>query len=60
MAKAPASDDELRELMQHRAEAVHKFLLETGRVTADRLFLIAPKPIDPTIKGETRATFSLD
>ncbi|NOS68714.1 MAG: hypothetical protein HOP33_02125 [Verrucomicrobia bacterium] len=60
MAKAPASDDELRELMQHRAEAVQKFLLDTGRVTADRLFLIAPKPIDPTIKGETRATFSLD
>lgn len=60
MAKSPASDDDLRELMQQRSEAVQKFLLGTGKVTADRLFLIAPKPVDPTVKGEARATFSLD
>ena len=59
-AKSEATDEELGELMQHRAEAVQKFLLDTGRVTADRLFLVAPKPVDPTVKGEARATFSLD
>jgi ribosomal protein S11 len=60
MEKSPATDDDLRELMQHRAETVQKFLLDTGRVTADRLFLVAPKPADPAVKGEARATFSLD
>ena len=46
--------------MQHRAEAVQKFLLDTGQVTAERLFLVAPKPVDPAVKGEARAMFSLD
>jgi len=60
MTKFPATDDDLIELMQHRAAAVQKFFLDTGKVTADRLFLLAPKPVDPAIKGTSRATFSLD
>jgi len=59
MAAAPATDDDLRELMQQRTVSVQKFLLDTGKVTAERIFLVAPKPVDPNIKGLARATFSL-
>jgi hypothetical protein len=60
MAASPATDDDLLDLAKQRAASVQKFLLDTGKVTAERLFLIAPKPVDPTVKGATRATFSLD
>jgi len=60
LTASPASDDDLRELMQQRSEAVQKFLLSSGKVTAERLFLVAPKPIDPAAKGLPRASFSLN
>ena len=59
-AASPATDEDLRELMQQRAASVQKFLLDTGKVAAERIFLVAPKPVDPTVKGIARATFSLD
>jgi len=60
MTAAPATDDDLRELMQQRSLSVQKFLLDSGKVTAERLFPVAPKPVDPAVKGMARATFSLD
>ena len=60
MTAAPATDDDLRELMQQRSLSVQRFLLDSGKVTAERLFPVAPKPVDPATKGMARATFSLD
>jgi hypothetical protein len=51
MATAPARDDDLHELMKQRAAAVQKFLLDTGKVTAERVFLVAPKAMDPAVKA---------
>ncbi len=55
-----ATDEELRELIQQRAQVVQKFLLDSGKVEAERLFLVAPKPVDPTAKGTPRVNFSLN
>jgi len=60
MATSPATDDDLRELMQQRSASVQKFLLDTGKVTAERMFLVGPKPFDPNVTGMARATFSLN
>jgi len=60
MATSPASDDDLRELMQQRSASVQKFLLDTGKVAAERMFLVGPKPFDPNVKGMARVTFSLN
>jgi hypothetical protein len=60
MAASPATDDDLRGLMQQRCLAVQTFLIDSGKVAAERVFLVAPKPVDPAAKGLARATFSLD
>ncbi len=54
------TDDELRDLMQERAHQVQGYLLKSGNVAAERLFLIAPKPIDALFKGESKVNLSLD
>ena len=59
-AASPATDDDLRELMQQRSVSVQKFLLDSGKITAERVFLVAPKSADPLVKGTARATFTLD
>ena len=59
MATIPATDDDVRELLTQRCASVQKFLLETGKVNAERVFIVAPKPLDPTMKSMARATFSL-
>ncbi len=60
MAASPASDDDLRELMQKRSACVQKFLVDTGKIAGERIFLVAPKPIDLNVKNMARASFSLD
>ena len=59
-AKTDVSDDDFRQLMQARAEAVQKYLLEAGQVSAERLFILAPKPADTTTKPQSRVTLSLN
>jgi uncharacterized protein involved in outer membrane biogenesis len=54
------TDDEMRELMQARAKAVQKALLDSGKVEPGRLFILAPKPVDTAAKGEARANLSLE
>jgi uncharacterized protein involved in outer membrane biogenesis len=58
--KFQISDDDLRDLMQGRANKVQAYLLQTEKVTAERLFIIAPKAIDGSFKGEIRANLSLN
>jgi hypothetical protein len=54
------TDDELRDLMQARARAVEAALVETGKVSADRVTILAPKSVNRTVKGEPRANFSVE
>jgi len=46
--------------MLSRARQVQAYLLKTEKVTGERLFIIAPKNIDNSFKGEDRVNLSLD
>lgn len=54
------TDDELRELMQMRARAVQTALLKSGQIAPERVFILAPNPINRSAQGESRANFSLE
>ena len=58
--KISVSEDDFHDLMQRRANQVQAYLLKTQKVTADRLFIKTPKPVDAASKGEDRANLSLD
>ena len=58
--KTEVTPDDFRDLMQARANKVQNDLLQTGKVTADRMFVIAPKPMNASSHGEERVTLSLD
>jgi hypothetical protein len=53
------SEAERRDLVKQRAQAVQAFILKTGKIAADRLFITSPKPTSPAPKGEARANLSL-
>ena len=56
-AKIPVTDDELLELMKARAQAVQAMLMESGKVPADHVFVVAPKK---PMNGQARANFTLE
>lgn len=58
--KVEVTDDEFRQLMTARARCVQDWLLQNGHVAADRLFLLAPKPVDAAYRGESRVNLSLN
>ncbi|PWU12453.1 MAG: hypothetical protein C5B50_21385 [Verrucomicrobia bacterium] len=60
IAASPATDDDMLNLIKQRTAAVQRFLLDDGEVTTERIFLVAPKRVDPTAKTTARATFSLE
>jgi hypothetical protein len=60
LATIQISSDDLRALMQARARSVQAALVNTGKVEAARLFILAPAPISPTANGEARANLSLE
>ena len=60
LQKVQVTDDDLRDLMRQRASRVQSYLLKTEKVTAERLFITAPKPISASSKGEDRVNLSLD
>ena len=60
LAGIQVTDDELRALMQARARAVESALTESGQIPPQRLFILAPKPVNQAAKGETRANFSVE
>jgi hypothetical protein len=51
--------DDLGALMQARADRVQRYLLQSGQVGAERMFILAPKPVDPSHQGQSRADLSL-
>ena len=62
IANAPAGDEELRQLANRRAQGAKDYLVETSKVPAERVFLVAPKlgGDAPKDKGKpSRAEFSL-
>jgi uncharacterized protein involved in outer membrane biogenesis len=59
-----ATDDDLRDLANRRAQVVRDRLIATGQVTADRLSIVAAKPLSAEEKEKvkakmTRVDFSL-
>ena len=60
LSRVEVTQNQVRGLMQQRAQQVQAYLVKSGKVTAERLFLLTPKPIDATSKGESRANLSLN
>ena len=58
--KTETPEAELRSLMESRAKAVQAYLLSSGSVSAERLFLVAPKAVDAAYKGEAKANLYLN
>ncbi|HET7763608.1 MAG TPA: DUF748 domain-containing protein [Burkholderiales bacterium] len=62
LANAPVREDDLRQLAFARAGAPKEWLVENGKIAADRVFIVAPKMSAEGIKDPgkpTRADFSL-
>ena len=62
LKNAQATDDDLRNLANRRAQAVQERLLATGQVTADRLSIVGAKPVSSEEKEKaklSRVDFSL-
>jgi hypothetical protein len=60
LQKIDITGDDFGQLMEARASQVEGYLLKSGKVTADRLFITVPKPIGPNSKGEDRVNLPLD
>ena len=58
--KIEITGDDYRNLMQKRANQVQAYLLKTGKVTGERLFVTAPKAINESFKGDDRVNLTLD
>jgi translation initiation factor 1 (eIF-1/SUI1) len=54
------SEEERRDLVRERAQAVQSAILKSGKIAAERLFIVTPKSASPAAKGETRANLSLN
>jgi hypothetical protein len=54
------SQEEFRELMTARSRWVQDWLLQKGTIATDRLFLVAPKPVDASYQGESRVNLLLN
>jgi hypothetical protein len=54
------SENEQRDLTKQRAQAVQSCILQSGKVTADRLFIVTPKSTGASAKGQSRVNFSLN
>jgi hypothetical protein len=59
IGKIAITTDDFRVLMQARADKVQNYLLQTGQVAAERMFIIAPKSIDSSYRGQCRVDLSL-
>lgn len=54
MQHAKAGDDDLRQLANQRAVAVRNALTAAGQVSAERLFIVAGKPLTPEQKAKLK------
>lgn len=58
LANTAVSDEDVRQLARRRAENVQVWLIEQGKVPAERLFLVPPKA-DGSVQPGARVDFSL-
>jgi hypothetical protein len=58
LKNAQATDDDLRDLANRRAQVVQNRLLASGQVTADRLSIVAAKPLSSEEKEKAKAKLS--
>ena len=58
LKNAQATDDDLRNLANRRAQLVQQRLIATGQVTADRVSIVGAKPISAQEKEEIQAKLS--
>jgi hypothetical protein len=56
LKNATATDDDLRELANRRAQAVRDRLISLGQVTVDRVFIVASKPAAEDEKSKAKAS----
>jgi Domain of Unknown Function (DUF748) len=56
----PVTDDDLRDLMQRRAQTVMDYILKPGKIEAERVSLVAPKEGELAASGEIRVNLSLN
>ncbi len=62
LTNAKVSDSDLRLLASERAESVKEYLLESEKITADRIFVVEPSSLAPSKKGkglQSRVEFKL-
>ena len=62
LANVPVSDDDLLQLASRRAQTAKDYLVQTGQVPAERVFLVAPKLAARASRDgglPTRAEFAL-
>jgi hypothetical protein len=59
LTNLPASDDDVKELALQRAENVQSWLIEQGKVPAERIFLVPPKRGTDDKGNGSRVDFSL-
>jgi hypothetical protein len=62
LAHMEIKDNDLRQLASQRALKVKDYLLKSGQVTTDRVFLVEPKSLEPDKKEQlkkSRADFRL-
>lgn len=59
LANLPASDEDVKELALQRAETVQGWLIEQGKVPAERVFLVPPKRGADDKGNGSRVDFSL-
>lgn len=62
LANAEVGEGDLRQLANARAQAAKGWLVETGKIAADRVFIVSPKTGADDVKDQgkaTRADFSL-
>jgi uncharacterized protein involved in outer membrane biogenesis len=55
----PLPEEKVQDLLKKRAEAVQSYLIKTGKVTPDRLFILAPKPDAASTNAAPRVVLSL-
>lgn len=60
MGKITVNNDDFRRVMEQRAHEVEAYLLKTGKVPGDRLFITDPKPINSLFHGQDRVDMTLD
>ena len=54
LAHIEVKDDDLRQLASQRALKIKDYILKSGQVTADRMFLVEPKSLEPEKKEKLK------